>query len=421
MNEEHFVVLGAARARAPWLTEIGRWSTSSALPVEFLRCVSVDEVRARLGTDRRYSAVLLDERCIGLDRDLLEVARAARCTPIIVSSARPMRDWVELGASCVLIEPLDPSMVLAALRDHALGIERHRAIPLHTDDPAAPMSRLVTVAGPGGSGTSTLAMAIAGRFAPDRRVALLDGALDADQALLHDLGDVVPGLPELVEIHRTSAPSPDEVRRHLWACPTHGYDVLPGLRRHRDWSTMRQRNLIAAIRSVRAAFDLVIADTDLDLEGESDTGSLDVEDRNTLSRHLVATADVVVVTARAGASGIRRLLHGLAILDDHDIDRRRILPVVIGAPRTTTQRAELNRTLLRLVTDAQRTPLVNMPVLLPLRRDLEPFVRDSARLPGSVGGAVAIAVSQVLAATEPMVPEATVPTPVPVGRLGRTA
>ena len=37
MTSEHYVVLGAARPRAAWFADVGRWATSAALPVEFVR------------------------------------------------------------------------------------------------------------------------------------------------------------------------------------------------------------------------------------------------------------------------------------------------------------------------------------------------------------------------------------------------
>lgn len=420
MIDEHFIVLGVARARVPWLADVGRWSTSSTLPIEFIRCVSVDEVRARLSTDRRHSAVLLDERCTGVDRDLLWTARDATCAPLVVTGSAPLRDWGDLGAACVLQEPLTPDAVLAALRDHALGVERRSAAPASAAIDA-PLARMLAVTGAGGTGTSTLAMALAGRLGATSDTALIDGALDADLALLHDLGDVLPGLPELVDAHRTATPTPDLVRENLWQCPNHGYDVLPGLRRHRDWTTMRRRNVSAAIRSVRAAYDMVVADTDLDLEGESDTGSVDIEDRNMLARELLTTSDVVVVTARPGLAGIRRLVRGLTHLLEHDIEARRIVPVVVGAPRSTTRRSELTRTLARLLAEIHPDADRLVPVMVPIRRDLEPFLHDAGPLPSSVVGSVATAARIVLDSTEPIAPATYAAVRVVPGHLGRTA
>ena len=420
MTAEHFVVLGVGRARAEWLAAVGRWSTSSALPIEFIRCVSVDEVRARLSTDRRHSAVLLDERCVGVDRDLLGAAREAHCPPIVVCGSTPLRDWLALGAASTIAEPMDHVVLGAMLREHATPIDRGH-LPVATLPTSGSIGRLVTVTGAGGTGTSMLAMALAAHFAVHEDVALVDGALDADQALLHDLGDVLPGLPELVDAHRTSTPSSSEIRAALWHCPDHGYDVLPGLRRHRDWATMRRRNVAAAIASVRSSYGVVVADVDLDPEGEADTGSVDVEDRNALSRVLLGDADAVLVTARAGICGIRRLLRNIVLLAEHAIDLDRIVPVIVGAPRTIAQRSESTRAIARLLDDCRPGSTVATPVMVPIRRDLEPFLHDGAPLPASVAGAVGAAVDLVLRTVEPRTPSSEAPVRIIPGHLGRTA
>ncbi|MFM8861651.1 MAG: hypothetical protein ACKOIA_04225 [Acidimicrobiia bacterium] len=420
MTAEHYIVLGVARARAEWLAAIGRWATASALPIEFIRCVSVDEVRARLSTDRRHSAVLLDERCVGVDRDLLGTAREARCAPIVVCGSTPLRDWLELGAAGIVTEPLDLGSLAATLRDHATPIDRdHRVVATLPTD--GTFGRLVTITGAGGTGTSLMAMALAGHFATTEDVALIDGALDADQALLHDLGDVLPGLPELVDAHRTWTPTSEEVRTGLWHCPDHGYDVLPGLRRHRDWATMRRRNVAAAIASVRSTYGFVVADVDMDPEGEADTGSVDVEDRNALSRALLGDADVVVVTARPGLSGVRRLLRNIVLLAEHDVDLDRVIPVIIGAPRSTARRSESTRAIARLLEECRPGSSVATPVMVPIRRDLEPFLQDGAPLPPSVAGSVGAAVNLVLRTFAPRVPVSEGPVRIVPGHLGRTA
>lgn len=426
MFDEHFVVLGVARPRTDWLTDLGRWANSSTIPVEFVRCVSVDEVRSRLQSDRRHSAVLLDERCPGVDRDVIGAARDARCAPIVITGSSPLREWIHLGAAATVTEPVEPDSLLAVLREHALGIER-RTVP----NPVSSITdhhligRLITVLGAGGTGTSTVASAIATRAAIDQpgiaSVALIDASLDASQALLHDLGDVVPGLQELVELHRTSNPSADDVRDHFWFSPAHGYDVLPGLRRHRDWSSIRRRAALAAIRSIRRTYPFVVADTDADLEGEPETGSIDIEDRNALARELSTTADVVVVTARPGLVGIHRLLHTLAMLDQQGIAGERVMVVVIGAPRSTRDRSELVRTITGLFTEVRPGSRLPTPVMVPIRRDLEPFLRDGAPLPRSATGSITAALAPMLDRLEPVGLDPTAPTPIVPGRLGRTA
>jgi MinD-like ATPase involved in chromosome partitioning or flagellar assembly len=405
VTSEHYVVLGAARPRAAWFADVGRWATSAALPVEFVRCVSADEVRARLAAGRTWSAVVIDEGCSGLDRDLLEEARRAGCAPVVVTSSGSRRRWTELGAVAVLSEPIDRDTILAVLREHASPVERGGdVLAAAANDGEAPptggVGRLITVVGAGGTGTSTVAMGVAQAAAADPanggRVALVDAALDASLALLHDNGDVVPGLQELVELHRTGRPDPDQVRGSLWACPDRGYDLLPGLRRHRDWTTLRPRALDATITSLRRTYATVVADTDPDLEGEAETGSLDVEDRNACARLLAGAADVVVVTGGDGVVGVHRLVRALAALSAHGIDPRRLLPVVTRAPRSPHRRAELSRAVALLLGELAPGTATVAPLMVPTRRDLDPVHLDGSPLPRAFVAPLGAAVTAVI-------------------------
>ncbi|OWY60782.1 hypothetical protein B7486_67325, partial [cyanobacterium TDX16] len=80
MSADRWVVLGVAPARATWFTELARWSTAGVVPVEFVKCLSVDEVAVRLRSGRVHSALLVDEHTPGLDRDLLAEAEDRGCT-----------------------------------------------------------------------------------------------------------------------------------------------------------------------------------------------------------------------------------------------------------------------------------------------------------------------------------------------------
>ncbi len=434
MSDEHFVVLGVARPRTTWLTDVGRWATSSLLPIEFIRCVSIDEVRSRLYSDRRFSALLLGEDCTGVDREVIETARDAGCVPIVITDSTPRRDWPALGAADTLSQPVTPQQLLAALRAHAIGVDHRSPIAIdETSVDSSPTGRLIAVLGPGGSGTSTTAIAIASHLAvqPSRshestptRVGLIDASLNADQALLHDLGDVVPGLQELVDLHRTANPTNDEIRNFFWFSPRHGYDVLPGLRRHRDWSTLRRRTTLAALASIHRAFEFVVADVDADFEGESQTGSIDIEDRNLLARELASNADLVVLTVRAGITGLSRALHDLRELAELGVETQRILLVVLGAPRSTRHRSELSRTILHLFDEAVPSHSLPTPVMVPLRRDLEPFLHDGTPPPRSAFGSITAAVSERLQQIEPRNPRPSfqaAPIAIIPGHLGRTA
>src|SRR5206468_4246056 len=97
-------------------------------------------------------------------------------------------------------------------------------------------------------------------------------------------GDVVPGIQELVEAHRNGAPSTVEVRSLTFDVVDRGYHLLLGLRRHRDWVSIRPRAFDAALDGLRIAYKAVVADLHADFEGDNECGSLDVEERNLFAR-----------------------------------------------------------------------------------------------------------------------------------------
>ena len=390
MSAEHYALLGVARPRAPWFTEIGRWATSASIPADFVRCVSADEVRARLQSGRAWSALLVDHMGPGLDRDLIDSARAVGCASVVVVDGTPHRDWVALGASAVIPAPIHRDALVAVLRECASPMSRLAGSGADLAD-IRPLpsweGRLVAVAGPGGSGTSTVAAALAQGLATDPahggRVVLLDGALDADQAILHDTGDVIPGLQELIDAHRSGMLDRDQTRAIAWHCADHGYDLVLGLRRHRDWTVLQPRAVEAAVGSLRRAYSVVVADIDADVEGERLTGSVDVEERNLLARHLTRSADVVLVTSTASVTGLHRLVRTLGSLAEHGVDPARLLPVISRSPKSPRGRAELTRGLAELL-DPSISAAMPSPLHLPFRKEIDVLHRDAAPLPRAV-------------------------------------
>ena len=51
MSSARFAVLGLGHARAEWFPEVARWSTTGHLPLDFVKCVSVEDLRARAEAD----------------------------------------------------------------------------------------------------------------------------------------------------------------------------------------------------------------------------------------------------------------------------------------------------------------------------------------------------------------------------------
>jgi len=421
MPSERYVALGLARVRSPWFSEVARWATSGSLAMDFVKTVSAEEVRARLASGRPFSALLVDGGLTGIDRDLLELARERGCAPIVVVDG-PSRDWRAIGAADTLPAGFGRTELEAVLAEHATPIGRADDLPGQVEVPeehAGFRARVVAVTGPGGTGRSVVAMAIAQGMAAEPEhadtVVLADLALHADQAMLHDARDVIPGVLELVEAHRSGYPSPEEVRNLTFDVVARRYRLLLGLRRHRDWTALRPRALRSAIDGLRRSSTLVVADVDDDLEGESTTGSSDVEDRNLLARTTVEVADVVVVVGAPGLKGAHSLLRVVRDCIAAGVRPERIVPVVNRAPRSRTARAELLRAVTELLASSNPGQGVLSPVFLPERRGLDEVLRDGVALPDALVAPIASAVRARLeslpersapAAPEPMLVEA---------------
>jgi hypothetical protein len=164
---DRFVVLGVAGARAPWFRSLALWATSGAVPVEFVKCVSTAEVRARVVGGRRFSALVADGGLPSVDRDLLLSVRAAGCAVLVVHPPGPSRDWLALGASGVLGAEFSRDQLVSALSAHAATVSEMTEEPIELSavsrrpEATAWRGTVVAVTGPGGTGVSTAAQALA--------------------------------------------------------------------------------------------------------------------------------------------------------------------------------------------------------------------------------------------------------------------
>jgi hypothetical protein len=435
---ERYVLLGLARARAEWFRVVGQWTNAAVLPAEFLRCVSVEEVMARLRSGRRFSAVLIAADAVGLDRDVIDEARRVGASVIVIDDGTSGREWQALGAASVLAPVFSRDELLAVLAatSSMIGATRLPA-PETPSDPAGARGRLAAVTGPGGTGASSVAMALAqglgrgeGRRVVRRQgegveqgghvpsVLLADLCLCADQALLHDARVLVPGLQEVVEAHRTSVPTPSALVEQTFDVPARGYRLLLGLRRHRHWASLRPRMVDATLDSLQRRFDVVVADVDVDVEGERETGSLEVEDRNLLARASLARADVAVVVGEPSVKGLVSLVRVLTDLFEFGVTIERMLPVLTNASRSPRVRAERMRTLADLLSSAigpassHMLPAVQLPT-----RDLDGCHRDAAPLPGALSRPLARVATAVFERVEPQRHETIAPARVLPGTL----
>lgn len=379
-----FVLLGLAQARSQWFSAVAQWANTGALPAEFVKCVSLAELRARLESGRAFSAVLLDGGLGGVDRDLIGAAHAAGCAALVVDDARVHRDWASLGADAVLLPVFDRHDLVEALERNASPISRHSVLPgaETVEHLVGPRAGVAMVCGSGGTGTSSVAAALAQGMAEAAErppVLLADFSLRAEQAMLHDTRDIVPGVQELVEAHRSGRPSVEDARAMTYSIEARGYSLLLGLRRERDWASLRPHAFEAAVATLERAFGSVVCDADADLEGEVDGGSLDVEERNVMARTAAAHADAVFAVGLPGMKGTHSLVRVIANLAAFGVPPQRIVPVVNRGPRQPRARAEIAAAVAALLQPAGVDDIAS-PLFLPERR-IEEAMRDGTRLP----------------------------------------
>lgn len=398
MRADRYGILGFARPRSTWFGEVGRWAMSGRLPIDFVKCVSAAELRSRLEATAGVSAALVDGGGHGVDRDLLAAARDRSIAVIVVERlGTASRDWLALGAAAVIEDGFDAEELLAVLRS---GAQPRREITnvshLHPDVPtAAYAAPLVAVTGVRGSGTSTVAAALAQGLA--RRadgvgsVCLADFALDAMQSTYHDATDVTPALQELVEAHRGGALDRASVRACTFDVEHRGYSLLLGLRRPSDWTALPSRATDAAISSLRGTFRWVVADCTPEFDGDSETGSIDVEERNHLARRCVQQAAAILVVGTPDLRGVRQLVRLIDDLIASGIDANDLVAVINRAPRSPAARAQSNRAIAELATAAPAGF-----VHLPARRSTEGVHRGVEAFPAALVSPLVAAVGRVI-------------------------
>lgn len=128
----------------------------------------------------------------------------------------------------------------------------------------------------------------------DRRTLLVDltrlGVLDAGAADARS----ATGLGPLLAIARVVTPDRRAVDRAVEPHPA-GYWVVRGAGHPHAWTTVRAEAAARAVEALTMAADVVVAVADPDLDGEAETGSVDLEERHALARASVRTASAIAV------------------------------------------------------------------------------------------------------------------------------
>jgi hypothetical protein len=351
-----------------WPRSVARWATNGLVAAEVTTCLSAEELHSILASTA-LDLVVAEVGVTGVDRVLADEVRRAQVALALVTAGRTTSAAAHLEPDALLEPDFGPERLAAVLRAHARS---RPAPPPSTLADDRPMGRMIVSTGPGGAGASTVAQALATHAARFGRVALADLALDADQHVRHGVDPGCDGVFELADAlrHRRGIDLTPPV---LHQAP--GYDLLCGLRRRQEWTVLTPTTAGDLVDLLLRTYPLVVADVTPEVDGQADTGSTDLEERNALSRAALTRAEVVVVVGRWSTTGVHRLARTLADLVRHGVTAERLAPVLNGAPRSGARAAQ------RVLEATASDPGWARPLGLPHDRRVEPALREARPLP----------------------------------------
>lgn len=350
MSAPRYVLLGLEAAGATWPATLRDLVTSRDADDEYLPCDGPADLLSRLATGRRFSAVLVDQRATGLDREMVRRSLAADCPVIVVGGPADAPRLAGLGATVHVPDPDDGGSIgddalAVALADHAhpIGpVDDLRFGPRIEDRSRSGWTgRLVAVTGPGGSGASTVARALAAGLVDDPRlrgeVLLVDACLQADQAHLHGIDEPADDLRAATQAHRGGDPDGATLRRLLVEPPGCRYRLLPGIRRRGDWPAIGGPTLAAALRNLRDHHLATVVDVDPMVDLAPVHQPVGPATPGEPSRIVVELADLVVLVHHDDAPR-RAADRVVADLLEAGLPSDRLVRLEVGGPRRRTLR-----------------------------------------------------------------------------------
>jgi hypothetical protein len=327
-----YVLLGLASGEPAWLEAVARLVGRRSADDEFIRCTGSVDLATRLGTGRPFSAVLVDHRTVGLDRELVRRASAAGCPVIVVGGADDPGRLASLGATAHMVDPPSLQDLDGMLARHATPIGRIDDLRLGLraeDGPVGWTGRMVAVTGPGGTGASTVARLLAAALADDPRmyssVLLVDACLEADQAHMHGITDSQVDLQAAARAHRNGDPVDSELRALTFVPAGHRHRLLPGIRQRRDWPTIGGPSLEAALGNLRDHHLATIVDVDPYVDLAPTHQPVGPTTPGEPARIVFGMADLVLVVGRAGSDSVRSLARVRANLADSGLPAERVM------------------------------------------------------------------------------------------------
>ena len=139
-----------------------------------------------------------------------------------------------------------------------------------------PLGLAIGVMGVGGSGATTLAMALAQSFAGENRVTLVDLVVEGSQRMYHDIDVMQPGITEAIAGRRVMKVGEDYFERFKIPILERGYLLMLSISHQSQLEALRRSDIGEAIGRLKRTSDITIFDLDSnftasDLRDSSDT------------------------------------------------------------------------------------------------------------------------------------------------------
>ncbi len=397
MNEHKWKVAGLSRPDAEWFRDLARWSTAASIPVDFIKCVSVAEIQARLDAGEIFSAVVVGVETAELTRDFVSEMIASGAPVFLVASTKNGAevDWSQLGISAVLPPDFRRTDLIDALNIHATPLTQQPGPRLRTWTGPTTQGQLVAVTGSGGTGVSVLSAALTQQLAAQRVTALLaDLALNASQSVIHDTRDVLRGMQDLAEACRGGWLDQDELGSYLFCPQGRGYHLLCGLRRRRDWAGISDRSMRVMLEGLCRSYQLLVAEVEPDVSTADAAAGTAIESTH-IARAVIERSDAVVVVGVPSMLGVHAMVRILSELTRMSVPASRIIPVLNRMQRRFGDRREVAAALSNLLADTAGADIRDI-VFVDESPYLEAALRDGVALPARLGARTAKAVVEAL-------------------------
>ncbi len=352
------VVIAVGHTIRPWRGELQRYAR------DFVTGVTIQVFRDQRALDAtRFDALLLDGSSSLLNPSLMEQMADRQIPVAAVYDRDEDRDGEEyrkieaLGVSMVEPGALDDLIVTFSRRGPAQATGDAAPGPAATTADAPTISvngTVIAIGGPGGSGTTEVAVMLAARMAAKKRSTILVDIDEFRPSVARRLGfALTPHIVNAVEALSYLSPyaTAEEIRGRIQGVLAEAavananglpFDAIAGLPSGSDWHSIAPDRIPSLAQALSRAYEVVILRLGPSLEDLSRW-----IDRFGASRSAVLAADRVISVADASPTGIAESIDWLA--DLRELTDEPIRVVVNRVPPGKFRKAEMVETLERAI------------------------------------------------------------------------